>query len=62
MHFGFVKAQNHRIGDWNSPLITQMQRISADFSKGCYSFSVKSVLICRVSVIRGELSCTRCDT
>ena len=38
MHFGFVKARNRRMENWNSPRITRMQRIAADFSKGRHFF------------------------
>jgi len=47
-----VEAQDHRIGSWNSPRI---------FQKGDILFQWKSVLIRRISVIRGELKCTLCN-
>jgi len=31
MHFGLVKTRIHIICPWDSPLITRMRQISADF-------------------------------
>ncbi len=32
MHFGLVKSKIHSICPWDSPLITLIRQISADFS------------------------------
>jgi len=41
MQFASLKGQERRIGRWNSPQITRMKRIFADFFKKDGIFSVK---------------------
>ncbi len=54
MHFGLVKSKFHIICPWNSPLITRMRQIPADFLDYKRIFLRKSALIRFFSVIRGE--------
>ncbi len=61
MHFGLVKSNFYAICPWDSPLITRMRQISANFLDCRRIFLRKSALIRFFSDIRGESKGERYD-
>ena len=59
MHFGATLYQISPYGVFNPPLITLIAGIYADFLDQDNLFLRKSVQICWISVIRGELEGSR---
>ena len=59
MHFDAISCQISHYGAFNPPLITRIAGILTDFSGARQPFLRKSVGICWISVIRGELEGSR---